>query len=151
MAAWASFDLETELARAIGRPTKVANDADVQGSAVVAGKGLEIVLTLGTGVGTAFFLDGRLLPHLEFAHTPFRKGTYNELLGESARRTAGTKKWQKRVVDAVETFRALTFFDWCYIGGGNSQRMTVDLPENVTLVSNNAGLLGGLKLWERAI
>ncbi len=151
MTAWAAFDLESELARAIGRPTKVANDADVQGAAVVAGKGLELVLTLGTGVGTSFFLDGRLLPHFEFSHTPFRKGTYNEQLGEAARRTVGTKKWQKRVVDAVETFRALTFFDWCYIGGGNAERIALDLPENVTLVSNDAGILGGIKLWERAI
>ena len=122
VAAWESFDLETDLARALGRPTKVANDADVQGSAVVAGRGLELVLTLGTGVGTAFFHDGHLLPHFEFSHTPFRKGgTYNEQLGEAARRSVGTKKWQRRVLDAVETFRALTFFDWCYIGGGNSQ------------------------------
>ena len=64
----------------------MANDADLQGAAVVAGKGFEAGLTLGTGVGTAFFLEGRLLPHFEFAHTPFRKGgTYNEQLGEAAR------------------------------------------------------------------
>jgi polyphosphate glucokinase len=148
--AWASFDLETELARALGRPTKVANDADVQGAAVVAGQGLELVLTLGTGVGTEFFLDGHLLPHFEFSHTPFRKGgTYNEQLGEPARRRVGTKKWQRRVLDAVDTFRELTFFDWCYIGGGNSYRLTVDLPVNVTLVDNSAGILGGIKLWDR--
>ena len=84
-----------------------------------------LVLTLGTGVGTAFFLDGRLLPHFEFSHTPFRKGgTYNEELGEAARRTIGTKKWQRRVLEAIETFRALTFFDHCYIGGGNSAAIT---------------------------
>ena len=69
VAAWESFDLESELARALGRPTKVANDADVQGSAVVAGRGLELVLTLGTGLGTALFHDGppaaafRVRPH----------------------------------------------------------------------------------------
>jgi polyphosphate glucokinase len=149
-AAWESFDLEAGLAHALGKPTKVANDADVQGSAVVAGQGLELVLTLGTGVGSAFFLDGRLLPHFEFSHTPFRKGgTYNQQLGETARRTVGTKKWQRRVLDAVETFRELTFFDWCYIGGGNSQRITGGLPAKVTLVDNNAGLLGGIKLWDR--
>ncbi len=150
VAAWDSFDLESDLAQALGKPTKVANDADVQGSAVVAGQGLELVLTLGTGVGTAFFLDGHLLPHFEFSHTPFRKGgTYNEQLGEAARRTVGNKKWRRRVLEAVETFRALTFFDWCFIGGGNSRRITADLPPNVTLVDNQAGILGGIKLWER--
>ncbi len=147
--AWDHFDLESELARVLDKPTKVANDADIQGSAVVSGTDFEAVLTLGTGVGTAFFLDGRLLPHFEFAHTPFRKGTYNEELGDAARRSIGNKKWQKRVLDAIDTFRALTFFDHCYIGGGNSSRITVDLPPDVTVVDNEAGLLGGIKLWER--
>jgi polyphosphate glucokinase len=148
--AWARFDLESELARVTGKPTRVANDADLQGAAVVTGKGFEAVLTLGTGVGTAFFLEGRLLPHFEFSHTPFRKGrTYNEELGDAARRAIGTKKWQRRVLDAADTFRALVFFDHCFIGGGNSGRLTVDLPDDVSLVDNSAGILGGIKLWER--
>jgi polyphosphate glucokinase len=148
--AWDRFDLESELARVTGKPTKVANDADVQGAAVVTGKGFELVLTLGTGVGTAFFLEGQLLPHFEFAHTPFRKGgTYNEEIGEAPRRSIGNKKWQKRVFEAIDTFRALTFFDHCYIGGGNASRLTGDLPADVSVVSNDAGILGGIKLWER--
>jgi polyphosphate glucokinase len=152
VAAWAGFDLESELARATGKPTKVANDADLQGAAVVTGKGFEVVLTLGTGVGTAFFFEGRLLPHFEFAHTPFRKGgTYNDQLGDAARRAVGNKKWQRRVLDALDTFRALTFFDHCFIGGGNSARLTMDLPDDVSLVDNSAGILGGIKLWERAL
>jgi polyphosphate glucokinase len=152
VAAWGRFDLESELSRITGKPTKVANDADIQGAAVVAGKGFEAVLTLGTGVGTAFFFDGRLLPHFEFSHTPFRKGnTYNEELGEAARQSVGNRKWQKRVAEAIDTFRTLTFFDHCYIGGGNSARVTFDLPADVTLVDNRAGLLGGIKLWERAL
>jgi polyphosphate glucokinase len=148
--AWDHFDLASELARVTGKPTKVANDADLQGAAVVSGKGFEVVLTLGTGVGTAFFLHGRLLPHFEFSHTPFRKGnTYNEELGEATRRTIGTKKWQRRVLEAVDTFRELVFFDHCFIGGGNSTRLNIDLPPDVSLVDNTAGLLGGIKLWER--
>ncbi len=59
---WAAFDLAGALAKRLGKPTRVANDADIQGAAVVVGKGLELVITLGTGVGTAFFYDGRLLP-----------------------------------------------------------------------------------------
>jgi polyphosphate glucokinase len=149
--AWGRFDLESELARVTAKPVKVANDADLQGAAVVTGKGFEAVLTLGTGMGTAFFLEGRLLPHFEFAHTPFRKGaSYNDELGEAARKSIGSKKWQKRVLDAIDTFRALTFFDHCFVGGGNSARIDVDLPEDVSLVDNNAGILGGIKLWERS-
>lgn len=149
--AWARFDLESALAQATGKPTKVANDADLQGAAVVQGKGFEVVLTLGTGLGTAFFNDGLLLPHFEFAHTPFRKSlSYNDWIGEAARKAIGNKKWQKRVHDAIDTFRALTFFDHCYVGGGNASRLT-DVPADVTIVDNAAGILGGIKLWERTV
>ena len=132
-----------------GRPAKVANDADLQGSAVVKGEGFEFVITLGTGVGTAFFMDGRLLPHFEFAHHPFRKNdSYNEAIGDAARKRIGVKKWRNRVTESIEAFRALTFFDHCYIGGGNSMRLGSDLPPDVSIVDNSAGILGGIKLWE---
>jgi polyphosphate glucokinase len=150
VSAWARFDLETELERVTRKPTKVANDADIQGAAVVTGTGFEAVLTLGTGVGSAFFFHGQLLPHFEFAHTPFRKGhSYNEELGEATRKVIGTKKWQQRVLEAIDTIRELVFFDHLFIGGGNSTRLTVELPADVSLVDNQAGILGGIKLWER--
>ena len=151
--AWAKFDLAGALSAALGKPTKVANDADVQGLAVVVGEGLELVITLGTGFGTALFLDGRLLPHLEIAHQPFRKGeTYNEQIGERARKEVGDERWQKRVRQAIETLDALLFFDHVYIGGGNSRRVVLgelgDLEPRATIVENSAGILGGIKLWE---
>jgi polyphosphate glucokinase len=150
--AWSNFDLQTRLATALGIPCKVANDADLQGAAVVQGTGLELVLTLGTGLGSAFFKEGLLLPHLEFAHHPYRKAdSYNAAIGETARKSIGNKKWQKRVADVIETFRALCFFDHCYLGGGNAAKITFDLPADVTVVDNNAGILGGIKLWERSL
>lgn len=150
--AWGSFDLENALRDATGKPTKVANDADVQGAAVVQGAGFEAVITLGTGVGTAFFMDGHLLPHMEFAHHPFHKSaTYNEYLGEAARKKAGNAKWRERVLQAIATMKALTFYDHLFIGGGNSERLRdLTLPADVSLVSNDAGILGGIKLWERS-
>jgi polyphosphate glucokinase len=145
---WNHFDLAAALKKRLGKPTRVANDADIQGAAVVSGKGLELVITLGTGVGTALFYDGRLLPHLEFAHHPFRKGeTYNEQLGDVARKEVGNGRWNKRVRRAVDTLRAVSFFDHCYIGGGNAKHLTGDLPTDVTTVDNTAGILGGIKLW----
>jgi polyphosphate glucokinase len=146
---WYGFDLADALARRLGKPAKVANDADVQGAAVVKGTGLELVVTLGTGVGTAMFYDGRLLPHLEFAHHPFRKGeTYNQQLGEAVRKEVGHDRWNRRVHKAIGTLRALTFFDHCYIGGGNSRRVTGTLTPDITIVDNSAGILGGIKLWD---
>ncbi len=146
---WAAFDLAGALRKRLGKPTRVANDADMQGAAVVKGVGLELVLTLGTGVGTAFFYEGRILPHFEFAHTPFRRGeTYNEQIGERARESIGNQRWNRRVRKAVGVFRALTFFDRCYVGGGNSKRIDIDLGADVSIVDNSAGILGGIKLWE---
>lgn len=149
VAAWHDHDLEAAIRRAFRRPTRVANDADVQGAAVVKGRGVELVITLGTGFGTSLFADGRLAPHLEFAHHPFRKGeTYNEQLGEAARQRLSKKKWNRRVQVAVETLDRLTFFDHVYIGGGNSAHITVDLGPKASLVDNAAGLLGGVRLWD---
>ena len=151
VSAWNRFDLGAALATATAKPVKIANDADLQGAAVVKGEGLELVLTLGTGLGTALFFDGQLQPHLEFAHHPFKKGrSYNEVVGEAARERSGNKKWLSHVMEAVETLRALTFFDHCFIGGGNSARLGNDLPDDVTVVDNSAGILGGIKLWEVA-
>jgi len=71
--AWKDFDLAKNLGKALGAPAKVVNDADMQGLGVVDGKGFEMVITLGTGFGTAFLLDGHLLPHLEISHLPIKK------------------------------------------------------------------------------
>jgi len=148
--AWYDFDLAAVLSRAIGIPFRVANDADVQGSAVVAGKGVEMVITLGTGFGTALFEEGRLLPHLEIAHHPLRQDeTYNEYVGEAARKLVGTKRWNRRVRRAIGQLEALVFYDHLYVGGGNAKRIEGSLGENVTIIDNRAGLLGGIALWER--
>ncbi len=150
--AWADFDLAHALAHSIGKPCRVANDADVQGAAVVGGWGFEAVVTLGTGVGTAFFMNGGLMPHLEFSHVEFRKGeTFNEQLGEPARKKIGDKKWNDRVRKMIAYLDTLTFFDHLYIGGGNAPRINRrdlgQVLERITVVDNKAGILGGIKLW----
>ncbi len=151
--AWSRFKLAHELTKAIGKPCRVANDADVQGLAVVGGKGFEAVITMGTGFGTAFFMDGRLLPHMEFSHIEFRKGeTFNEQLGEPVRKKIGDKRWNKRVQKMIAYLDAVTFFDHLYVGGGNAPRINRrdlgDVLERITVVPNTAGILGGIKLWE---
>jgi polyphosphate glucokinase len=147
--AWAGFPLAAELAGRLGKPTRLANDADMHGLAVIRGEGLELVLTLGTGLGTAVFLDGSPTPHLELALMPFRgRGTFQDELGNRTRRRLGNRRWSKRVLTAVEMFDALLHIDRLYVGGGNAKKLTVDLGHRVELVDNAAGILGGIKLWE---
>ncbi|MBK8100461.1 MAG: ROK family protein [Planctomycetes bacterium] len=146
--AWAGYPLALELERNLQKPARLANDADVQGLAAIAGKGLEMVITLGTGFGTSLYLDGKLCPHLELAHLPFRKGeTFDVQLGDAARKDVGSKKWNKRVRKAIALLRTLTHFDHLYIGGGNARKIDFELPADISLVDNSAGICGGVHLW----
>jgi polyphosphate glucokinase len=149
-AAWSQFNLGDALATALGLPTKVANDADVQGCAVARGLGLEFVLTLGTGVGTALFQDGHLLPHLELSHGPFdAEMTHDVALGDGELKRIGTAAWLERVHLAIGHFDAMLSFDHLYVGGGNARLLTApDVGPKGVLVSNENGILGGIRIWE---
>ncbi|MCC7437825.1 MAG: ROK family protein [Armatimonadetes bacterium] len=144
------FNLVTGLQILLGYPTRVANDADMQGLAAIEGKGVEMVVTLGTGFGTSLFEDGRLGPHLELAHHPFRKGeSYEQQLGNPARKEAGNSKWNSRLELAIATLRTLTHFDHLYLGGGNAKKVTLQLPSDVSIISNVEGIRGGYWLWNQ--
>ncbi len=149
--AWSGFELAAALEEALARPVRLANDADVQGCAVVAGQGLEFVMTLGTGCGTAVFWQGALLPHMELSHGPFRKGeTYDDQIGEAARQKVGNHRWRGRVQEAIAAFEAMLLFDHLYIGGGNAAHLhESDLGRSTTVVPNISGILGGIKLWDQ--
>jgi polyphosphate glucokinase len=115
---------------------------------VIAGKGVEMIITLGTGFDTGFYVDGRLAPHLEPAHHPFRKGdTYDERLVNAARQRVGNRKWNQHVKKAIRNLRTLTNFDHLYIGGGNAKKLTIELAGDITIVPNAAGIEGGVALW----
>lgn len=147
-AGWTGFPLARALQHALGRPVRVANDADVQGLGVIRGQGIEMVITLGTGFGTGLYENGRVCPHLEISHQPFRKGeTYDQQLGNAARKRVGAAKWQKRVLRAIDNLRVLVDFDHLYVGGGNARKIDCSLPDDVTIVDNQAGLAGGVALW----
>lgn len=91
---WVEYDLAGILAERVKRPVRVANDADLQGMGAISGEGVEMVITLGTGFGTALFTDGHLVANLEFGHQRFRKGqTYEEQLGRAALKDVGQKTW----------------------------------------------------------
>jgi len=144
------LNLAAELQQRLGKPTRVINDADMQGYGAIEGEGLEMVVTLGTGFGSALFMDGELAPHLEIAHLPFRqKQTFEEQIGDSARKKIGRKRWNRRVKRAIEFLRTLTHFDKLYIGGGNAIRIDFKLDPDVKTISNDAGVKGGAWLWRK--
>jgi polyphosphate glucokinase len=144
----AGFDLQSELARHWGKPVRVLNDADVQGFGAIEGHGVEMVLTLGTGAGTAIFRDGEIMTHLELAHHPVSGDkTYDEYIGNAAREKKGKKAWSKRVAKVIEILRVVVRFDHLYLGGGNAKDIAFRLPPDVTIVPNTDGLTGGIRLW----
>jgi polyphosphate glucokinase len=147
---WHRFDLATALADAFGKPTRVVNDADLQALDAASGTGLEVVVTLGTGFGTGVVMDGRLAPHLEIAQHRFRKGeTYDEQIGDAARKEVGNTRWNHRVREAIAALETMMMFDHLYIGGGNARHLTGRFASNVTIIDQNAGLLGGIRLWDQ--
>jgi predicted TIM-barrel fold metal-dependent hydrolase len=148
---WSGFDLQSELAKRLKKPVRVMNDADVQGYGAIEGKGVEMVLTLGTGAGTSLFDNGRILPHFELAHHPISgKMTYDQYLGNAALTLKGKKKWSKRVEKTIGILRTVINFDHLYLGGGNAKKVKFELPKDITVVPNTDGLTGGIRLWHDA-
>jgi polyphosphate glucokinase len=146
---WAGFPLIAALADRFGTPARLLNDAAVQGLGVVEGHGLECVLTLGTGVGCALFRNRRLLLHLEFGQYYARKRkTYDQYIGQAALLKKGPQRWNRRVRKVIDTVTELTSCDVLYVGGGNARKLAVEMPPHVRIVSNTAGVTGGIRLWE---
>lgn len=146
---WNHFDLQGAIAEVTGKPVAVINDADMQGLGAIRGNGVELVITLGTGLGSSLFEDGRIAPHIELAHIPFRKGqTYEQQLGNKAFKKVGKKEWNERLEKAIVHLRTLTNFDKLYLGGGNAANVTIDLGSDIEIVSNALGMSGGIWLWK---
>jgi polyphosphate glucokinase len=145
---WVGFDLANTLSQQLNRPVRVINDADMQGLGAIAGKGVELVITLGTGFGSALFVDGKLVPNMEMGHHQFRKQeTYEEQLGRTTLEKIGQKKWNRRLEKAIISLQNLFNYDYLYIGGGEAVKVNMHLPLNVKLIPNVTGLLGGIALW----
>lgn len=145
---WAGFDLQAALSDLLKKPVRVMNDADVQGFGAIKGKGVEMVLTLGTGAGTSLFHDGQIAPHLELAHHPIKGDMdYDQYVGRIALEKKGKKAWNKRVQRVLDVLRTVVNFDHLYIGGGNAKAIKFELPTDVTIVPNSDGITGGIALW----
>ncbi|HTN09396.1 MAG TPA: ROK family protein [Acetobacteraceae bacterium] len=145
---WQRVPLPKLLSERLGRPVRMANDAAVQGLGAISGKGLECAITLGTGMGFAVFRDGE--PGVQFElgrHTAHKNKTYDEYVGDKALGKKGRQRWNRRVQKVIDKLRALVNFDVLYIGGGNARLVDFPLPADVHLVSNETGILGGVRLW----
>jgi polyphosphate glucokinase len=138
---WVGFDFEA----AFGKPTKIANDAEMQALGSYEG-GRMLFLGVGTGLGSAFVVDGIVAP-MELGHLPFRKQTFEDYVGESARRRLGKTKWREAVAETVERLAAALEPDYVVLGGGNTKHLG-ELPPDTRLGANNNAFVGGFRLWE---
>lgn len=149
---WHGVDLAAALRERLDAPVRILNDAVVQGLAVISGQGLECVITLGTGFGFALYDGGRIGPHLEMSqHIARGRQTYDEYLGAAALERVGRKRWLRRVRRVMDQLAAVVNFDALYVGGGNARLIDFALPPGVRLVSNVAGVTGGVRLWDPAL
>ena len=138
---WVDFDFE----RALGRPTKVVNDAVMQALGSYDG-GRMLFIGLGTGLGSAIVSDGIAEP-LELAHLPFRDGTFEDYVGERSLEQRGKKKWRKLVFEVVEVLARAMQSDYVVIGGGGVKELD-ELPPNARRGNNELAFLGGFRLWD---
>ena len=150
---WRGFDMQSAVSKYFNKPALVMNDAEVHAAGLISGSGLEVVITLGTGLGFCMFDGGKLAPHFELSHAPVRRSTsYDTWIGEHERRRLGDMFWSRRIQSMVDDLRPVFWWDRLYIGGGNSRRIRPEilktLGDDVVIVSNTAGILGGVRAWE---
>ena len=146
---WKNYNLQNALASMLKKQVKVVNDADLQGIGIVSGKGLEMMITLGTGFGTALLMDGKLLPHFEIAHHPVKTDKdYDQYIGEAAFKKRGKDHWNYRMKKVFVILKTVFNYDRLYISGGNAKNLDFDLDKNMIIVNNREGIKGGAMLWK---
>lgn len=144
---WVGVHFDVELQKALKKPARVANDAVVQGYPAITGKGIELVITLGTSMGSAIYANGNAVP-MEMGHHPLRHGhAYEDEIGNDALKKYGVKKWNKHLKRVLAQLDQTFNYDRLYIGGGNAKQISFKLPANARVIDNADGLYGVLALW----
>jgi len=141
---WVEFDYEA----ALGKPTKLVNDATMQALGSYEG-GRMLFLGLGTGLGSTMILGGTIAP-MELGHLPFRKATFEEYVGEQGMERLGRKHWKKAVAETVELLTAALEADYVVLGGGNAKELG-ELPPGARLGRNDNAFAGGFRIWEQGV
>ena len=150
---WDHVDLVAALEATLGTPVRLANDADVAALGCSSGVGVELTITLGSGVGTGLVIDGQLAPHLELSEMSLEGApSLDDLVGERVRTGVEPAEWDRRVVCVVDQLDRIIHFDRCYLTGGNARRLRRDalgpLLERVRVVGDAVGLAGGVRLYD---
>jgi polyphosphate glucokinase len=141
---WVGFDFE----QALGKPTKVVNDAVMQALGSYEGEKM-LFLGLGTGLGSTL-VDGRAVEPLELGHLPYRKATFEDYVGEGGRQRLGKKRWRAAVAETVELLSKALEPDYVVLGGGNA-KLLKELPPNARLGANQNAFIGAFRLWDEAM
>ena len=139
---WAGFDFEA----AFGKPTRVINDASMQALGSYEG-GRMLFMGLGTGLGSAMVVDGKVLP-LELGHLPYKSDkTFEDYVGIAGLKRMGRKKWEVCVHDVVAKLNGALLCDYVVLGGGNTKKLK-ELPPGARRGANTNAFLGGFRLWD---
>ena len=139
---WVAYNF----AAAFKHPVKLINDAAMQALGSYQG-GRMLFLGLGTGLGSAFIVDGRL-ESLELAHLLYRKNcTYEDYVGARALERLGVKKWSHHVTSTVKHFSEVLGTNYVVLGGGNARKLT-DLPPKCLVGDNENVFIGNVRLCE---
>src|SRR5262249_51857920 len=145
---WNEFDLEGAFSHRLHAPVRALNDAIVYGLGIAKGPGRECVLTFGTGMGCALFVNGSAVFGLELRrHRAMEGCNYEEYMGHAAYLDVGVEAWNERAKRVLQAVQDLTNVDHLYIGGGNSRRITFGLPPWASVVPPATGIAGGARLW----
>jgi polyphosphate glucokinase len=154
---WIGEDVAARLGDAAGRPFVVLNDADAAGLAEMrfgAGRGRQgvvVMVTLGTGIGTAVFVDGKLVPNTELGHLELGGREAEKWAADSVRERKGLswQKWGKRVDEYLRHLEMLLSPDLFVLGGGASKKSAKFFPSLGTRAEvvpaqllNEAGIVG---------
>lgn len=138
---WVRFDYR----KAFGKPVKLINDAAMQALGSYEG-GTMLFLGLGTGLGTALVMDGKVAP-MELGHLPYRKGEYEDYLGLRGYDRFGKRKWREHVFTVAVRFKAAMNADYVVLGGGQAKQLK-ELPEGCRKGNNANAFEGGMRLWK---
>ena len=140
---WKGFNFQ----KAFGMPVKVINDAAMQALGAYRG-GVMLFLGLGTGLGTALIVDRTVVPmELAHLHLPGEDDTFENLVGEAARKRCGNKQWRRNVKHVVDALREALLPEDIVIGGGNVDHLK-RMPTLSRRGNNQDAFAGGLRLWD---